>query len=199
MAKSFTFIVMRRFNHKKAVQALNLFAVRGGGSMNKMKALKLMWLADRFHLRKYGRTIIFDFYVAMENGPVPSLTRDILQQNAMGASNEALEYSNKYLRTTQYDYSSVANTNEGVFSSSDLEALGVVFDTYGGLGKYELRDLTHEFPEWKKWEDGIKNKKFKSHEMDYNDFFLSAGDNHALFTDDAETLGLVQALFSKQK
>ena len=45
----------------------------------KMKALKLVYIADRYHLRKYGRLITNDTYFAMNYGPVPSGTKDIAE------------------------------------------------------------------------------------------------------------------------
>jgi hypothetical protein len=41
---------------------LNFFAIREGGRLNRMKAVKLVWLADRLQLRKYYRSITHDVY-----------------------------------------------------------------------------------------------------------------------------------------
>ncbi len=62
------------FSHRKATQALNFFAAKAGGKINKMKALKLVFFADRYHLRKYGRPVVGDEYLAMNYGPVASGT-----------------------------------------------------------------------------------------------------------------------------
>ena len=40
---------MNEFNHRKAVQALNFFSLKNGGKIEKMKAIKLLWLSDRVH------------------------------------------------------------------------------------------------------------------------------------------------------
>lgn len=48
-------------------------------AMNFMKAYKLIWLADRYHLRNYGRTITGDRYFAMQRGLVPSDTKNIVE------------------------------------------------------------------------------------------------------------------------
>ena len=42
---------MKAYNHKKAVQLINYLAVYNQGAINKMKALKLIWLVNRLHLR----------------------------------------------------------------------------------------------------------------------------------------------------
>lgn len=65
------------FDYKKATQALNFFALKEGGTINKMKALKLIYFAERYHLRKYGRPVTNDDYWAMGLGTVPSGSRDI--------------------------------------------------------------------------------------------------------------------------
>jgi uncharacterized phage-associated protein len=190
---------MRDFNYKKAVQALNLLAQWSGGGLNKMKALKLIWLADRFHLRKYGRPIIQDYYVAMENGPVASATRDILQHNKFGVKQDALKYADDFISESgSFDFKSVNEPNVKVFSKSDLECLKGVFDTYGHLGKYDLRDLTHKFPEWKRWEEGLKKKEYNSHPMDYDDFFLNPSSAQPLFDEDQQSLALVHKLFLRK-
>ena len=62
---------------KKGTQALNYFARKKNGKINKMKAIKLIYLADRYHLRKYGRPVVGDDYWAMKYGPVASSTLNI--------------------------------------------------------------------------------------------------------------------------
>jgi hypothetical protein len=44
-----------------------------------MKALKLAFFADRFHLRQFGRPITNDECHAMEYGPVPSGCKDLAE------------------------------------------------------------------------------------------------------------------------
>src|SRR4051812_40780509 len=119
---------MRGFNYKKATQSLNFFATQEKGSINKMKAIKLVWLADRLHLRNNGRTITGDIYFALENGPVPSATRDILEQNDLSLSTDELEYSADYLGITdKYNFRTVKDIEVRVFSESDIAVLNAVY------------------------------------------------------------------------
>lgn len=67
------------FDFKKATQALNYLAKKFGGNINKMQAIKLIYFADRYHLRKYGRPVTNDEFVAMGYGPVGSKTKDIAE------------------------------------------------------------------------------------------------------------------------
>ena len=63
---------------RKSTQALNYFAHKAASGrppsrkLNKMKALKLLFFADRYHLRKYGRSVSDCVYFAMKHGPAAS-------------------------------------------------------------------------------------------------------------------------------
>src|SRR3990167_7093267 len=83
-------------SYKKATQALNFFAQKKDGKINKMKAIKLIYLADRLHLRKYGRPIVGDAYWAMKLGPVGSRTKRVAELDTM--PDEAYVYAKKYIR-----------------------------------------------------------------------------------------------------
>lgn len=186
-----------RFNYKKAVQALNYLSHEEGGEMNKMKAIKLIWLADRLHLRKYGRTITGDIYFALKHGPVPSTTRDLLELNSFSLSDDEFAYMDEYLIITgKYDYKTNKAVNKSVFSKTDLECIEEVVKCYGKFDQWALRDISHKFPEWKRWEAQI-NKNGSRYLMMFSDFFNEDEGNNPLFNDDKENLELVQTLFQR--
>ena len=162
---------MVTFNYRKTVQALNLFADLEGGKINKMKALKLIWLSDRLHLRKYGRLITNDQYYALKNGPVASATRNILQEDSDFASDVDMEYSKEYIRPEGYDYCTRQKPNLKVFSETDLEVLKTIYDNFGKFGHFELSNLSHEFPEWKKFKFQLESGISSRQQIDLNDFF----------------------------
>jgi len=56
--------------------------------LTQFEILKTLFIADRAHLNRYGRPITFDQYVAMQDGPVPSLAYDVLKE-AIGPLQEA--------------------------------------------------------------------------------------------------------------
>jgi len=146
------------FNHTKGTQALNYFAIHEGSKINKMKVLKLVFLADRYHLRKYGRLITNDNYLAMKHGPVPSTTKDIAESNDY-LDDTTKDYSLRFIKTVDNRVlKSVNKLEESVLSESDLEALKFAWANFGHLDQFQLRDLTHLYPEWEKYRDIIDSQ-----------------------------------------
>ena len=143
------------FDHRKGTQALNFFAIQEGGTINKMKALKLIFLADRYHLRKYGRLITNDSYVAMKHGPVPSVIKDIAEASDY-LDDSVKEYAESYVRPiNNLQLASVKKIDVSIFSDSDLEALQFAWDIFGSYDQFQLRDITHSYPEWVKLKNDV--------------------------------------------
>jgi uncharacterized phage-associated protein len=135
-----------------------------------MKALKLVYFADRYHLRKYGRLITNDTYVAMGNGAVPSSTRDILQKTGFIGTQEK-DYASRYISTKGYDLESSTPPDDNVFSQTDIEAIEFAWKQFGHLDKYAIAKLTHKYPEWIAHEKTLKQRTQSSIPMDIDNFF----------------------------
>ncbi|MEK7187832.1 MAG: Panacea domain-containing protein [Patescibacteria group bacterium] len=164
------------FDLEKTTQALNYLAQKEGGKIDKMKAIKLIWLADRYHLRRYGRPISNDNYLAMEYGPVGSSAKDIADNNDF-LSSEEKKYSSGYIQPDEKRHfvESVNEVDSSVFSDSDLEALNLVYEKYGKDDALELADMSHYFPEWDKFKKEILTKSISRGNMSYVDFFKNPG------------------------
>lgn len=176
---------MNNFNYKKSVQALNYLAVLEGGAINYMKALKLIWLSDRYHLRNHGRTITGDKYYALKNGPVASFTKDIIINKHI--TEELNKYSSTFVSVNGYDLSTNSQPNINVFSQKELEVINTVYDNYKSMTEFEISEFSHNFPEWKQYEEKIK-KTGSSYVIDMNLFFENYKDKTNLFVNDNEEL-----------
>ena len=155
------------FDYLKGTQALNFFALKEGGQINKMKALKLVYFADRYHLRKYGRLVTDDSYVAMEHGPVPSASRDIIESSDY-LDDSARAYSERFLEAEGRELRSINDLDVSVLSESDMEALEFAWETFGELNQFELRTVTHQYPEWSRWKKLLESASVV--QMDLRDF-----------------------------
>src|SRR3972149_5673575 len=67
-----------QFNREKATQAILWLVQRNNGALDKLQLVKMVLLADREHLARYGRPIIGGNYYTMKYGPVSSELKDYL-------------------------------------------------------------------------------------------------------------------------
>src|SRR5580693_8314582 len=80
-----------QFNLEKAVQAMAFF-VDQLAPVDKIKLVKLIYLADRDHFIHVGTPITGDRQVAMPYGPVPSATLDAINGLVCSAEETVFRY-----------------------------------------------------------------------------------------------------------
>lgn len=189
---------MNNFKYKKSVQALNFFASLGGGKIQTLKVLKLLWLADRLHLRKYGRTITGDNYFALPHGPVATQTKDLIERNPDYLGQEEIDYCNKYLsKKKDHHIISKGEVDIKVLSRTDLDILRKIQELYGKMDQYKLRDFSHQFPEWVRFEDQLGDSR-RAYQMHWSDFFKDSDDNPDIFKQDSEHLSMSEEAFKSK-
>lgn len=191
---------MQGFNYRKAVQCLNYLAKKGGGHINKMKAIKLLWLADRLHLRLYGRPVLDDQYVAMKFGPVQSGVKDLAEDKVEFLAEEESAYRNEYLALEGHNVLSKKSVDLGIFSDSDHEVLDSIYQHFGQLSQFALADLSHRYPEWNKFQEELENGEGSRFPMELADFFNNPSDGKDdFFAMDSDQLELSHSLFSENQ
>ena len=164
-----------RIDYEKIVQAINFFARKNKGHrITKLYFLKLMFLADRYHLRMYGRLISNDRYVAMNCGPVASEAKKTFEFTGfIDLPEECIRYATEYLNPIDDNaIVSVKDVDTDVFSETDIEALEAAYKAWRTNRHKGLITYTHLFPEWEKHENELKEIKVCS--MSLEDFFLEA-------------------------
>lgn len=136
--------------------------------MTQYDLVKALWLADTWHLTKYGRPITYDNYVAMEHGPVPSEAFDMLKPDYQG--DEHFEVWPLWLvspyRGRAYAYYSPQRPfNSAKLSQSEIHELTEAQDLVWTMGFEGTRDFTHKHPAYvAAWREGESRKSFP---MDY--------------------------------
>src|SRR4051794_10494791 len=73
------------FDERKATEATSLLLMLRGNRMHYMKLIKLLYLADREALLRWGRPITTDTFVSMDYGPVVSTIYDLIRRKQNGA------------------------------------------------------------------------------------------------------------------
>lgn len=161
-------------NYDKITQVLNFFARKNTNSrIQKLKAIKLIWAADRYHLRKYGRLVSTDEYVAMKLGPVGSYAKRIAEDDRIWLGSEVLDKTNEYVRPSKDGNVVISHqdVDGNVFSNTDREALNFAWQTFGAYDGFDLADISHDYPEWARFEEVIQLGLQKSTDIDPLDFF----------------------------
>lgn len=125
-----------------------------------LSALKLLFFADRYHLRKYARMVTGDTYYAMEKGPVPSFAKDLLSAKLEG---EISDYADRFLKIDPKRNFEAAIDIEPdkleFLSETDIEALDFALENFGSLSSHQLWSVTHKYPEWRRFADKFEDKK----------------------------------------
>lgn len=188
---------------KKSVQAINYFARKKGGEINKMKAIKLIYFADRYHIRKYGRSVIGDNYWAMTYGPVASSTLDTANLSKNNLKRDYSQYVKNFLAHRNgikiENIVSKKNVDLGIFSQTDIEALETVYKEFGDKDQFELAEISHKYPEWRKHKKELDGGK-KRVKMNYLDFFLNPRvDDSCIFDLPAKHLDLVKSIYQENQ
>lgn len=154
------------------------------GKADKLKLIKLIFLADKYHLLKYGRTITEDDYYAMELGPVGSTVKDILSFNHFTLSKAELDYAKKLLKPiSQNCFASKGTPDVDMLSETDKEVLAYVIERFGKMSSMELSEYSHKYPEWQQHEYLFKNGQTKRKQIKTEEL-LSTLD------DDLQSLGI---------
>lgn len=192
-------IMVPETSYKKATQALNFLARKKSGNINKMKAIKLIYLADRLHLRKYGRPIVGDMYWAMKLGPVGSLTKNVAELS--GIPKDIFSYAKKYIKPSdekKHHFSSLRPVDLDVFSKTDIGCLEAVYNKFSDKDQFELKDITHKYLEWSKHEKELNAGK-KRVRMNYDDFFADSPKSEDFFVENKSDLSLARGSFEELK
>jgi len=138
------------FNQRKAAQAAHFFLEKDGGRIPLLKLMKLMYLAERRSLEVRGDSMFDDRALSMDHGPVLSSTYSCI--------NGEIEFDSEWARHVsdrQCDHMlELAEDAHGLelddLSRRDREILDKVWSDVGHMGKWRIRDHTHEVCE--EWE-----------------------------------------------
>jgi hypothetical protein len=140
-----------KFSQRKATEAI-LYLANRLPVPNVYRICKMLYLADKSSLNKYGRFIFGETYVAMKGGGTPSNVYDLLKQLRITPS-DALAVKDNTVIVSRYadlDY----------LSSSDIECLDQVITRYA-KDWTGMKDAAHDNAWEKAW--ATKGTKKSSH------------------------------------
>lgn len=133
------------FNERKATEAAARLLELRGGQMHYLKLLKLLYIADREALARWGIPISHDSYVSMDHGPVLSQTYNLIRDGGSRIWSE-------HISAPYGDYEIRLVGEKPLvqkLSEAEEKLLDEVFARYGNANRWDLVDETHKFPEWR--------------------------------------------------
>lgn len=166
-----------------------------------MYLLKILYFADRYHLRRFGFLASGDRYCAMKLGPVASATYDILRKRFPRDANSAeISLLDDVVDADVYSVE-IKPQERDELSESFIEALDFSIKEFGGYTQFELSDMTHDFPEWSRFKTKLNAGEKKEYAVRLGDFFGNPEKTEQMdrygkknpYTEDAEFLDAMKA------
>lgn len=165
-----------KFDFPRALAAVTYIASKNIPDLTIYKLNKLIFLADKYHLIRYGRPITGDRYAAMEEGPVPSHIYDVFKKQVV-KENPWTDQAREFLKNLTVERSGKRaafrarpNFDKSALSKSDVIALDKVIESFSNFDYDKFWNFTHEMEAYKKaW----KSRGFfkRSAPMHFEDFF----------------------------
>jgi uncharacterized phage-associated protein len=143
------------YEPKKAAQLIAYLIMKAGGdSLNILKAVKLVYLVDRQSIRRFGFPILDEKRCSMPHGPVNSVTYEYM--NGMYDPDEA--GWSEFLRDRENHNIALAKADLSPddldeLSDADVQCADAVWQEFGHMTQWELRDWTHDPRNIPEWED----------------------------------------------
>jgi uncharacterized phage-associated protein len=135
------------FNEAKATHATACLLEFESNRMNYVKLIKLLYIADREALLRWGRPITTDCYVSMDKGPVLSRTFDLITEGREpGLSSPWFEYISC---PSNYEVSLIKDCPKDELSPVEENLLKEVYEQYGHMNQWQLVKFVHKFDEWR--------------------------------------------------
>jgi uncharacterized phage-associated protein len=132
-----------QFNERKAIEVIIYLASRIKNP-DIYSICKLLYLADKTNLEKYGRLIFGDTYSAMEKGATPSNAYNLLKEKPPSTRDS--------FSVSGYNVSVLREPNLEYLSKSDLESLDEIINIYENLPNWRKSEDAHDDAWRSSWE-----------------------------------------------
>jgi len=142
-------LITFQFKERKAIEVI-VYLASNIANPDTYSICKLLYLADKTNLEKYGRLIFGETYCAMEGGATPSNAYNLLKSRPKSTRDA--------FRVDGYTVKALRKANLGYFSQSDLESLNKIIRIYENLPNWHKRQDAHD-EAWKSSWDKRGTKK----------------------------------------
>ena len=127
------------FDVEKTIQAAAYLIKHRGDRENYMRLLKLLYLADRRGMEQKAAPISGDTPYAMERGPVPTRTLDLIK----GADPQSARWE-QFIRRDNYDVVLTNDPGNLALSRAEVRVLGAIADEFVNHDEWDLVLWCHD-------------------------------------------------------
>jgi len=139
------------FSLEKATQASAvLLRETQTGSMEYLRLIKLLYLAERKSIEETGHPIIGDRYCSLNHGPVLSKTLDLIK----GKDVHSREWR-AFFETSGYELTLKGDPGNGALCRYEVELLQAISKQNAEKNEWQIVQETHALPEWKNPHDSM--------------------------------------------
>jgi uncharacterized phage-associated protein len=182
-----------RFQIGKATEAACLFLERGGGQMNIMKLVKLIYLLDRLSLDRRGLPVCGGDYLSMRNGPVTSEVLDLINDGRLYRESDH-RWEECLSDRANHEVALLRMPEREQVSNAEVKLLDEIWSEHGRKSQWQLVDWCHD--NCKEWTPVSSGKSPISVEQ-IGEALGKAGDEIAWLTREARGLNRLHQIFSQ--
>jgi len=135
-----------RFDPLKTTQAAAVVLRQHNGHASRLRLLKILVIADREALAETLEAITADQVCAMDHGPVPSRTYNMLR----GISFDSATWNIFIAQDGPQEHRLISDPGVGKLSRYEIEKIQEVCDRFRNENDYALAHYTHTFAEWER-------------------------------------------------
>lgn len=160
------------FRSRKAAQLAALFANFAGGTIEKLKLVKLIYLAERDFLGEYHFPMLFDEFYSLYNGPVCSATLNGIDGVIHGEIWD--HYITRHGKDRIVAVKKFAPTAYDELSAAERSMATKIWTEFGHKTAGQLVEYTHKkCPEW------VGVKEGRRLPIRYSDILAAFGESNA--------------------
>jgi uncharacterized phage-associated protein len=164
---------LKGYRPSKAAQMAAYFAEKEGGKIEKLKLIKLIYLAERESMKRRARPMIYDQMYSLPHGPICSNALNGINGTADKTAWSRwvhLQSDNKTVRSLK----AAERKSLKELSESDIEILQSIWARFGHMTSGQIRKWTHDnCPEYIELESGRIP-------IEYRDVFEAVGHDNAV-------------------
>jgi hypothetical protein len=134
--------------------------------------LKYLFFSDRINIREHFSFILLDTYVALKYGPAASNSLAILNKNKESLnnfSNTELKFLDKVKKVNDFKRI-IDSVEDDLISRNEKASIDRSIQLFQGK---PLIELSHDYPEWKRYKELFENKLVSMQPIYIDDFFTN--------------------------